>query len=230
MDTRRDLANVDHEAVLIVDDLHPYSRLMGHALGRHGFAVLCATSPDDALALFQAHQPHIALVIIDLLKPSAGNLDLASELERLRPGLPVLYLAGARKTIASCSIEAQAPGSVLPVPFTEDQFMERVAGLLDIREEKAAPQVPDEQLWDRLMADSDGIPPGTTMLYVYEVGQSALAACHVTIMRAGKIRYAFRPTNYPAAPYSMIVRATDIPRARGLIAEVCAGKQLVFAA
>jgi DNA-binding NtrC family response regulator len=213
-------------AVLIVDDFH--SQLMRHALTHRGFAVFHAASPDAALGLFEAHRAQIALVIIDLTKPSAGNLDMASELERLRPGLPVLYLAGARKTIASCSIEAQSPGSVLPAPFTEEQFMGRVENLLDVGAD--APQIPHERLWERLIADSDRMPPLATLLYVYEAGQSALAAGHVTMLRAGNIRHAFRLTNYEAAPYSVIVRAADASRARSLIAQVCVGGRLVFAA
>lgn len=213
-------------AILIVDDFH--SQSMRPALARYGFAVFHATSPSEALALFHLHQPQIALVVIDLMKPDAGNLDLASELERLRPGLPVLYLAGARKTIARCSIESQSPGSVLSVPFTEEQFLGRVEGLLDI--EAAARQMPDEQLWERLIADSDRISSTTMMLYVYEFGQSALAAGHVTMLHAGNIRHSFRPTNYEAAPYSVIVRAADAARARNLIAQVCMRGQLVFAA
>ena len=139
-------------AVLVVDDFNPSSKLVREALTRRGFAVFGAKSPDEGLALFQAHQPQIELVVIDLVTPAAGNLDLASELERLRPGLPVLYLVGAGKTIARCSIEAQAPGSVLAVPFTEEQLMARVGGLVDV--EAAERQVPRERPWERLIAGS----------------------------------------------------------------------------
>lgn len=214
------------QAVLIVDDVN--SQSMRYALTRRGFAVLHATSPDETLTLFEVHRRQIALVVIDLMKPSAGILDLASELERLRPGLPVLYVAGARKTVARCCIEAQSRGAVLAVPFTEDQFIGRVVRLLEI--EAAARQMPDLQLWERLVADSDWIPSAAAMLYVYEFGQSALAAAHSTMLRVGKIRHAFRPTHYEAAPYSVIVRAADVTRARRLMAQVCVGEWLVCAA
>jgi DNA-binding NtrC family response regulator len=212
-------------AVLIVDECH--ARLMCDALTRRGFAVFHATSPDEAWALFEAHRAQITLVVIDLMKPATGNLDLASDLERLRPGLPVLYVAGARRTIACCSIAAQSPGAVLAVPFTAEQFLGRVEGLLDL---EAARQLPDEQLWERLLADSVRLSSETTMLYVYELGQSALAAGHVTMLRAAQIRHALRPTNFEAAPYSVMVRAVDAARARGLIAQVCASGLLGSAA
>jgi CheY-like chemotaxis protein len=137
-------------AILVVDDFNPFYNLIRETLAPLGFAVFGAKSPDEGLALFQAHQPPIDLAVIDLVTPAAGNLDLTAELERLRPGLPVLYLVGASKTIARCSIEAQAPGSVLAVPFTEEQLMARVGSLLDV--EAGARQRSGERLWQRLAA------------------------------------------------------------------------------
>jgi DNA-binding NtrC family response regulator len=140
-------------AILVVDDFNPFCNLIRETLAPRGFAVFGANSPDEGLALFQAHQPQIDLAVIDLVTPTAGNLDLTAELERLHPGLPVLYLVGAGKTIARCSIEAQAPGSVLAVPFTEEQLIARVGSLLDV--EGAARRRSGERLWERLAANSD---------------------------------------------------------------------------
>jgi DNA-binding NtrC family response regulator len=140
-------------AILVVDDFNPFYNLIRDTLAPRGFAVFGANSPDEGLALFQAHQSQIDLAVIDLVTPTAGNLDLTAELERLHPGLPVLYLVGASKTIARCSIEAQSPCSVLAVPFTEEQLMARVGSLLDA--ERAARQRSGERLWERLAASSD---------------------------------------------------------------------------
>jgi DNA-binding NtrC family response regulator len=165
-------------AVLVVEDLVPFSKLIRKGLARRGFAVFGANSPDEGLALFQA-QPQIDLAVIGLVTPTAGNLDLGAELTRLRPGLPVLYLAGAGKTIAHCSIEAQVPGSVLAIPFTEEQLIARVDALL----EGAQRQGSDERLWERLIAVSDWIPSPIAMLQVYETRQAALAEDHVALQR-----------------------------------------------
>src|SRR5580698_5268859 len=107
------------QAILAVDDFNLFSASISQTLVRRGFEVLCARSPASGLALFQAHRSKIGLVLIDVAPPAASNLDLAAELERLRPGLPVLYLVGPDKSIARCSIEAHAPESVLMTPFTE---------------------------------------------------------------------------------------------------------------
>jgi CheY-like chemotaxis protein len=140
--------------VLVIDDLKPFSKLIREALAPRGFAVFGAKTPDEGLALFQAHREEIDLAVIDLMTQAEGNLDLAAEFERLRPGLPVLYLFGEAESIARCSIQKQAPGSVLAAPFTAEQLIARVGSiLLDV--EPAALQRSSEQRWERLIAASD---------------------------------------------------------------------------
>jgi DNA-binding response OmpR family regulator len=219
------LAEQRAPAVLVVEDLIPFSKLIRKRLARRGFAVFAAKHAEEGLALFRA-QPRIDMAVIGLVTPTAGNLDLAAELERLRPGLPVLYLVGAGKTIARCSIEAQAPDSVLAVPFTEEQLIARVDALI----EAAARQGPDERLWERLIAVSDWIPSPIAMLQVYETGQAALAEGHVAMLSVGNVQHAFRTTNCKAAPYGVAVCARDISRARCLIGQVSADRQFVVAA
>jgi DNA-binding NtrC family response regulator len=215
-------------AVLVVDDSISFSKLIRETLGSLGLAVFDAKSPDDGLALFQAHQSQIGLAVIDLVTPKAGNLDLTAELDRLRPGLPVLYLVGAAKSVARCSIEAQAPGSVLAVPFTEEQLIGRVGGLLNI---VAAPrQRHGDELWARLIAASDWISSGTAMLHVYELRQAELAEYHAATLSAGHVQHTFRTTNCDAAPYCVAVLAQNITHARWLIGQASAGGPLVVAA
>jgi CheY-like chemotaxis protein len=142
--------------VLVVDDLRSFSKLIRETLAPRGFAVFGAKTPDEGRALFQAQQGDIDLAVIDLMTPAAGNLDLAAELERLRPGLPVLYLFGTAKSIARCSIEKQAPGSVLAAPFTEEQLIARVGGLL-LDVEPAARHGLGQRRWEALIAASDRV-------------------------------------------------------------------------
>src|ERR1700678_507112 len=118
------------ERILLIDDFDPFSRVIRHILTRRGFSVSCATNPEESLALLEAHPSPIDLVVIDMVSPEAGNLDLSAILECRRPSLPVLYLFGARNTIVGSSIRAQAPDASLVVPFTQGQLLERVNHLL----------------------------------------------------------------------------------------------------
>jgi DNA-binding NtrC family response regulator len=117
--------------LLAVGHFDTYSKLLLTALQHRGFTVFCVTAPNQALALFSEHHLQIDIVAIDAITPSSGNLDLAAELERLRPGMPMLYVVGPQKTVLRSSIEAHAPQLALVAPFTEARLMERIDGLLD---------------------------------------------------------------------------------------------------
>jgi DNA-binding response OmpR family regulator len=212
-------------AILVIESSVPFSRLIRKRLARRGFVVFSAKSPEEGLVMFQA-QPRIDMAVMGLLTPTAGNLDLAAELERLRPGLPLLYLVGAAKTIAVCSIEAQAPGSVLAIPFTEEELIARVGALL----KAAARQGYEERLWARLLAVSDWIPSPVAMLQVYETRQATLAESHVATLSAANILHAFRATNSTEAPIGVTVCARDVARARGLIGRASDERRFVVAA
>ena len=218
----------DAPAILVVDDSIPFYQLLRGAFQRRGFAVFGAKSPGEGMALFQAHQAQIGLAVVGLVTPTAANLDLTSDMEHLRPGLPVLYLVGKGRSIARCSIEAQAPESVLPVPFTEEQLIARIGGLLDVDE--AASQRRHKRQWERLVDAPDWTSSGTKMLHFYDLRQAPLAAGHMAMLSAGKIHHAIQATNCEAAPYSMTVRAGDVARARCVIEQASTDGRFIAAA
>jgi CheY-like chemotaxis protein len=214
--------------VLVVEDGNAFSRLIRRALEHRRFAVYCAKSPDQGLSQFLEHRLEMDLVVIDMVTPVAGNFDLAADLERLQPGLPILYLVGSQPSIARASLEAQSPGSVLVTPFTEEQLIARVNGLLEL--DVAVGESADRQLWNRLLETSDELESGSCILYVYESRESALAAAHAAMLCAGNISFAFRPTNNEACPYGVMAPARDAVKARSLIAGVSPDKRLTSAA
>jgi len=116
--------------VLVIDDQDAVRRLIGRTLTRLGFRVLEANGGTEALALFKASVDPIHLAIIDMVMPQMGGLDVAAELQRLDPGLRVLYISGAVESIAIESVQHRSPEQVLQKPFTERRLMEKVSGIL----------------------------------------------------------------------------------------------------
>lgn len=102
----RDLLELAHQVlveeagtaptVLFVDDdaraLVAYKEL----LWEEGFRALPVASATDALELFRRRPESIAVLVTDLNLPDARGSWLASEMRRLRPDLPVLFLSGER--------------------------------------------------------------------------------------------------------------------------------------
>jgi DNA-binding response OmpR family regulator len=107
-----------------------FRRKMVSTLRNLGFATLEAGASDAALAKFQAHQMQIDLAIIELEIPSVSGLDLAAELERLRPGINVLYMSALHESIAMESIARRSPERVMLKPFDPSALAERARQLL----------------------------------------------------------------------------------------------------
>ncbi len=103
--------------LLIVEDDPIVSMTVGTALEDIGFSVLRAPSADAALPLLAAGG--IDLLFSDVVMPgSMSGVDLAREVRRLHPGLPVVLATGYSEEIA------RATGvQVLPKPYRIDQLV-----------------------------------------------------------------------------------------------------------
>jgi len=78
--------------ILIVDDDPEIGRMLTRSLARHGFEVDAVTSGGEALA--KAREAVYDAALVDLVMPGMDGADLASELRRVAPGLPIGLLTG----------------------------------------------------------------------------------------------------------------------------------------
>ena len=74
--------------ILFVDDEPLLTRLGSEFLRKLGYESVTATCPVDALAKFR--ESHFDAVITDLTMPRMSGIELARELQLLRPNLPVV--------------------------------------------------------------------------------------------------------------------------------------------
>jgi CheY-like chemotaxis protein len=106
------------ETVLLVEDEDAVRRLARLTLESHGFTVLDAHSPGDALLLAEQHPGTIDLLVTDVIMPGMSGRELAERLLRSRPGLKVLYMSGYSDDILD-ERGALGPGmAFLPKPFS----------------------------------------------------------------------------------------------------------------
>jgi len=80
--------------VLYVDDDPVMLMTVDALLQRMGYRVSCVGDPLEALALWQARPEAFDVVVTDFNMPAMSGLDLAIELRRRRPGLPVVISSG----------------------------------------------------------------------------------------------------------------------------------------
>ncbi len=120
-----------HETVLVVEDDAAVRMLMQTTLERHGYRVMVAQGPTDALAQARATAPAIDLVIVDLVLPEGGGEALAANMHALRTGVRVLYISGQPDRLAAGQPTLSPIGILLAKPFTANRLLLGVRQALD---------------------------------------------------------------------------------------------------
>jgi signal transduction histidine kinase len=116
-------------AVLLVEDDEEVAALTGEMLQQLGFEVTRVASAASALGAL-ANERKVDLVFSDVMMPGGMNgVELARELRRRRPGLPVLLTSGFA---ADARFEAaQDRMSILPKPFDLEELSVAIAEMMD---------------------------------------------------------------------------------------------------
>jgi PAS domain S-box-containing protein len=83
-----------NETILVVEDEEQLLGLVARILGRLGYHVLTATTPESALELAHNHPGTIDLLLADLVMPQMTGHALAGLLLERRPGVKCLYMSG----------------------------------------------------------------------------------------------------------------------------------------
>ena len=117
-------------AVLVVEDQPALLRFLGQVLEMHQATVFLAENAAAGLAHLQQREGKVSLAVIDMVMPGESGLDLASEMQRSFPDIPILYISGYVDSIAMDVIARRSPDSVLLKPFTPQVLVDRIALLL----------------------------------------------------------------------------------------------------
>jgi signal transduction histidine kinase/ActR/RegA family two-component response regulator len=80
--------------VLFLDDNRELTHAMERSLPRHGFRVSSYTVPEAALDAVRAAPQAYDLILTDYKLPGLSGLDVAREISRIRPDLPVVVISG----------------------------------------------------------------------------------------------------------------------------------------
>lgn len=203
--------------ILVVDDQTAMRQLICRMLERSHFAALEAGEAQLGLTLIESH-PEVRLAIIDMVMPGVSGLDLAAELNRRNPGIPVLYISGYVASIAMQAIADHSPDAVLLKPFTRARLIARVRYLLGLTaghpEDSEPPARIVETAWERLIEGSGPIPhPNRMVSYRDTSAAYSIAAAHAAILREAGLPYTFRYLSDPIHPFELVTPAEEWPYA-----------------
>ena len=111
--------------ILVVEDEEEVRALTRDVLEMHGYTVLEALDPDDALRLGGTHPGTIDLLITDVVMPRVSGPELARRLRAGRPTLRVLCMSGYPESADRPAGEAAWNGW-LQKPFNPDGLIAKV--------------------------------------------------------------------------------------------------------
>jgi DNA-binding NtrC family response regulator len=121
---------VGRETILLVEDEDTVRRFAKFALERHGYRVIEAASPDQALSLAADSGEPIALLLTDVVMPHLSGPELAERLKAMRPELPVLYMSGYPAGMVMQGAMLDSSVRLIPKPFTTSDLLAHIDDVL----------------------------------------------------------------------------------------------------
>ena len=121
------------ERILVVDDEPALGHALRQMLERLGYEVDYRTSSIEALEVFKhsRRDRFFDLVITDMTMPGLTGMDLARELVKLQPGIPVLLCTGFSEKINAGQVKSLGIRRVLMKPMSMRLLAESIRDVLD---------------------------------------------------------------------------------------------------
>ena len=116
--------------MLVVEDEQAILALSRTALAGLGYAVLTARLPEEALAVAQAHDGPIHLLITDVVMPQMNGRDLSAKLSALKPGIRSLFMSGYTADVIAHQGVLDGGVRFISKPFSLDVLARKVREVL----------------------------------------------------------------------------------------------------
>ncbi|MCB1613853.1 MAG: response regulator, partial [Xanthomonadales bacterium] len=117
-------------AVLAVDDDEDVLAITTVMLEQCGLEVAAFLSGDEAIAELRAHVGRYCCAVVDLTMPVKDGVEVARELRRLVPNLPILFVSGYSKEQAAELVSTDDHTQFLRKPFRMDRLSTAIEQLL----------------------------------------------------------------------------------------------------
>ncbi len=120
---------VGRESVLVVEDDRAVRALVSSVLSRHGYSVVTAANPAQALALAASKLEPFELVLVDVILPGMSGPALVEQLEARGPCRAIFMSAYSRDAMTLALIDETS--FFLPKPFKQTDLLSVVRLALD---------------------------------------------------------------------------------------------------
>jgi len=121
------------ETVLLVEDEDDVRRLVYEVLEQHGYTVLPAAQPQEAMDICRSYRGRIDLLLTDVVMPQMGGRELAERTTSLRPDMKVLYMSGYTEDATLGAGIGESEVAFLRKPFTPVVLTKKIRDVLETR-------------------------------------------------------------------------------------------------
>jgi len=125
-----------NETLLLVEDEDQVRTLVQGILKRHGYRVIEARLPSEALLLSTQYEETIELLVTDVVMPQMNGRQLAERLRSSRPEMDVLYVSGYTDNAINPGGVLEPGIAFLQKPITPLALTRMVRQVLDARARK----------------------------------------------------------------------------------------------
>jgi PAS domain S-box-containing protein len=123
------------ETILLLEDEEAVRALAARVLEQHGYRVLAAATPGEALGLAAGYKGGLHLLLSDVVLPGMSGPSLAERLLAGHPGLSVLYMSGYTDGAIVQNGGLERDTAFIQKPFTAEGLLRKVRGVLDRRDQ-----------------------------------------------------------------------------------------------
>jgi CheY-like chemotaxis protein len=121
------------EHILFVDDELPLTRMISQLLSKMGYRVTTYSNPVAALEQFRNAPEQFDLIISDVTMPQMAGPDMAREMMKIRPALPVLLCTGYSAKITEQMASNIGSCALIYKPLVLDELSVAIRSALDKR-------------------------------------------------------------------------------------------------
>lgn len=121
--------------MLVVEDDPSVRKLVSGFLETIGCSVLPAAGGAEAIAAADAYPGEIDLVVTDFGLGEMNGLEMAARIGGKRPGIGILLISGYTEIPLPPGLRETVRSEFLAKPFTMEEFLGKVGGMMGTRPE-----------------------------------------------------------------------------------------------
>jgi CheY-like chemotaxis protein len=119
------------ERILLVDDEPVIAELGARILKQLGYRVITRTHPEDARDFFCSNPEAVDLLITDYTMPCMTGIELAREILKIKPNMPVILCTGFSELVTEDTVKAAGIAQFVMKPMGRKEWAAAVRKVLD---------------------------------------------------------------------------------------------------